>query len=67
MVVATADEQSGWELAEQTGRRAMDRRSHAGGSADSVLGHCLAKFGRVDGLFNASGLERAAFRRRSGA
>jgi NAD(P)-dependent dehydrogenase (short-subunit alcohol dehydrogenase family) len=61
VVVATADEQSGWEVAEQTGVEPWIGDLTRPASADSVLGHCIAKFGRVDGLFNASGLSGRRF------
>lgn len=56
VVVATSDEASGWELAEQTGVEPWIGDLTHPTAADSALGHCLSKFGRVDALFNASGL-----------
>ena len=56
VVIATGDEQSGWELAAETAAEVWVGDLTSAASADSVLAQCLAKFGRVDALFNAAGL-----------
>jgi len=61
VVVATSDEMSGWELAEKTGFEPWVGDLTRPNAADSVLAHCLSKFGRVDALFNASGLSGRRF------
>jgi NAD(P)-dependent dehydrogenase (short-subunit alcohol dehydrogenase family) len=55
VVVATSDEVTGWGLAEQTGVEPWIGDLTRPSAADSALGHCLSKFGRVDALFNAYG------------
>ncbi len=61
VVVATSDEQSGWEAAAHTAIDPWIGDLTNPAAADSVLRHCLAKFGRVDALFNASGLSGRRF------
>jgi NAD(P)-dependent dehydrogenase (short-subunit alcohol dehydrogenase family) len=61
VVVATSDETSGWELAEQTGIEPWVGDLTRPTAADSALAHCLSRFGRVDALFNASGLSGRRF------
>jgi NAD(P)-dependent dehydrogenase (short-subunit alcohol dehydrogenase family) len=61
VVVATSDETSGWELATATGVDPWVGDLTRPAAADSVLAHCLSKFGRVDALFNASGLSGRRF------
>lgn len=61
VAVATSDETSGWELAEKTGVEPWVGDLARPAAADSVLAHCLSKFGRVDALFNASGLSGRRF------
>jgi NAD(P)-dependent dehydrogenase (short-subunit alcohol dehydrogenase family) len=61
VVVATSDEMSGWELAEKTGVEPWVGDLTRPTAGDSVLSHCLSKFGRVDALFNASGLSGRRF------
>jgi NAD(P)-dependent dehydrogenase (short-subunit alcohol dehydrogenase family) len=61
VVVAASDETSGWELAERTRVEPWVGDLTRPASADSILSHCLAKFGRVDALFNASGLSGRRF------
>ncbi len=61
VVVATSDETSGWELAELTAIEPWVGDLTRPAAADSVLAHCLSKFGRVDALFNASGLSGRRF------
>lgn len=56
LVIATADPESGWELAAATGAECWVGELALINSADSVLGVCLARYGRVDALFNAAGL-----------
>jgi len=61
LVIATGDERSGWELAEQTGAEVWVGDLTRAESAGSVLAQCLSKFGRVDALFNAAGLSGRRF------
>jgi NAD(P)-dependent dehydrogenase (short-subunit alcohol dehydrogenase family) len=61
LLVATADERTGRELAEQTGAECWVGDFVEGAAADSIVAHCLSKFGRVDGLFNAAGLSGRRF------
>jgi len=61
LVIATADELSGWELAQKTGAEVWAGDLTRAESADSVLAQCLSKFGRVDALFNAAGLSGRRF------
>jgi NAD(P)-dependent dehydrogenase (short-subunit alcohol dehydrogenase family) len=61
LVIATSDPESGWELAAATGAECWVGELSLLNSADSVLGVCLARFGRVDALFNASGLSGRRF------
>jgi len=61
LVIATGDERSGWELAEQTGAEVWAGDLTRAESAASVLAQCLSKFGRVDALFNAAGLSGRRF------
>jgi NAD(P)-dependent dehydrogenase (short-subunit alcohol dehydrogenase family) len=61
VVVVTSDEISGWELAEQTGVAPWVGDLTRPTAADSALAHCLSQFGRVDALFNASGLSGRRF------
>jgi NAD(P)-dependent dehydrogenase (short-subunit alcohol dehydrogenase family) len=61
VVVATSDETSGWDLAQQTSIEPWVGDLTRPTAADSVLAHCLSKFGRVDALFNASGLSGRRF------
>lgn len=55
LVIATGDPDSGWELAAATGAECWVGELSLLNSADSVLGVCLARYGRVDALFNAAG------------
>ena len=52
---------SPWALAHETGAECWTGDLTLAGSADSVLSQCLAKFGRVDGLFQAAGLSGRRF------
>jgi NAD(P)-dependent dehydrogenase (short-subunit alcohol dehydrogenase family) len=61
VVVVTSDDTSGWELAEVTGIEPWVGDLTRPAAADSALAHCLSKFGRVDCLFNASGLSGRRF------
>jgi NAD(P)-dependent dehydrogenase (short-subunit alcohol dehydrogenase family) len=61
VVVVTSDETSGWELAQETGIEPWVGDLTRPAAADSALSHCLSKFGRVDALFNASGLSGRRF------
>jgi NAD(P)-dependent dehydrogenase (short-subunit alcohol dehydrogenase family) len=61
LVIATADELSGFELAAETGAVCWAGDLTLPHSAESVLAQCLSKFGRVDGLFNAAGLSGRRF------
>ncbi|HJT90278.1 MAG TPA: SDR family oxidoreductase [Bryobacteraceae bacterium] len=61
LLVATADEESGWELASETGAECWVGDLTRESAADSVLSQCLAKFARVDGLFNAAGFSGRRF------
>jgi len=61
LVIATREEESGWELAAETGAEVWAGDLNRPAAADSVLSQCLSKFGRVDGLFNASGLSGSRY------
>jgi NAD(P)-dependent dehydrogenase (short-subunit alcohol dehydrogenase family) len=61
IVVATADELSGLELAAEIGAECWIGELARPTAADSVLSLCLSKHGRVDALFNASGLSGRRF------
>jgi NAD(P)-dependent dehydrogenase (short-subunit alcohol dehydrogenase family) len=61
LTVATGDPESGWELAQATGAECWVGELTLANSADSVLGACLARYGRVDALFNAAGLSGRRF------
>src|SRR5579871_2267760 len=61
VLVATSDERSGWDLAEETGADCWAGDLAAPSSADSILAHCVGKLGRVDALFNAAGLSGRRF------
>lgn len=61
VVIATSDEQSGWELASETGVEPWVGNLNRADAAPSIVAHCVAKCGRVDALFNASGLSGRRF------
>jgi NAD(P)-dependent dehydrogenase (short-subunit alcohol dehydrogenase family) len=61
LLIATSDEQAGWELAAETGAECWIGDLTRPTSADSVVAQCVSKFGRVDGLFNAAGLSGRRF------
>ena len=56
VVIATNDEQSGWQLAAEIGAECWVGDLTRPGSSDSVVSQCLSKYARVDALFNAAGL-----------
>ena len=56
MVIAAADALTGFELAAETGGECWTGDLRASGAADSVVSQCLARFGRVDGLFHVTGM-----------
>jgi NAD(P)-dependent dehydrogenase (short-subunit alcohol dehydrogenase family) len=60
ILLATGEEQPGWELAAETGAecRVGDLNRPA---AASILSQCLARYGRVDALFNVAGLSGKRF------
>jgi NAD(P)-dependent dehydrogenase (short-subunit alcohol dehydrogenase family) len=55
LVIATADEIAGWELAAETGAECWTGDLHRPAAADSVIAQALSKFGRVDAVFNVAG------------
>lgn len=61
LVVATGDEESGWELAAETGAECWVGDLARPESAASILSQCLSRFGRVDALFNVAGLSGKRF------
>jgi NAD(P)-dependent dehydrogenase (short-subunit alcohol dehydrogenase family) len=61
VVIASSDEDSAWDLSQQTGTEPWIGELIRPTAADSIVTHCLAKFGRVDALFNASGLSGRRF------
>ena len=61
LVIATSDAESGWELAAETGAECWVGELSLDNSAESVLSACLARFGRVDALFNVWGLSGRRF------
>ena len=61
LLIATADEISGLDLAAETGAECWTGDLRSPGAADSVLSHCLARFGRLDGLFHVAGLSGRRF------
>ena len=56
ILIATADEAVGMELVAETGAVLWAGDLARANSAESILSQCLAKFGRVDALFNVAGL-----------
>jgi len=61
VLIATADEVSGIELAGELSAELWTGDLARPAAADSVLAQCLSKFGRVDALFNAAGLSGRRF------
>jgi NAD(P)-dependent dehydrogenase (short-subunit alcohol dehydrogenase family) len=61
LLVAGRDEVSCFELGAETGAECWVGDLLESGAAESILAHCLSKFGRVDGLFNVAGLSGRRF------
>jgi NAD(P)-dependent dehydrogenase (short-subunit alcohol dehydrogenase family) len=61
VMIATGDEVSGLEIAAESGAETWFGDVSRPGSAESILTHCLSKFGRVDALFNVAGLSGRRF------
>jgi NAD(P)-dependent dehydrogenase (short-subunit alcohol dehydrogenase family) len=61
VIIASPDEDSAWDLAQQTATEPWIGELARPTAADSIVTHCLSKFGRVDALFNASGLSGRRF------
>ena len=61
LTIATGDPDSGWALAAETGAECWVGELSLLNSAESVLGVCLARFGRVDALFNSAGMSGRRF------
>ena len=55
IIIATADEISGWELAAETGAECWTGDLRRPAAAESVISQALSKFGRVDAMFNIAG------------
>jgi len=55
VLIATGDEVTGLDLAKETGAECWTGDLRRPDSADSVLQQCLARFGRLDGLFHVTG------------
>ncbi len=61
LVIASPDGQSAWELAAETRAECWTGDLIRPASAESIVSQCLSKFGRVDGLLQASGLSGRRF------
>lgn len=61
LVVATADSDSGWQLAAETGAECWIGDLMRPEAAESVVTMCVQKFGRVDAVFNAAGMSGRRF------
>ncbi|HWC95245.1 MAG TPA: SDR family oxidoreductase [Candidatus Sulfopaludibacter sp.] len=61
LVIAAGDPDSAWELAAATGAECWVGELSLVNSAESVLAACVARYGRVDALFNAAGLSGRRF------
>jgi NAD(P)-dependent dehydrogenase (short-subunit alcohol dehydrogenase family) len=61
LLLASPDEESAWELAAEVGAECWVGDLTRPASADSIVSQCLAKFGRVDALFQAAGLSGRRF------
>ena len=61
LLVATSDEMSGWELAAETGAECWTGDLRLPNAGDSVVAQCVARFGRVDGVFNVAGMSGRRF------
>ncbi len=60
-MIATGDEQTGWELASEIGAECWVGDLTRPNSGESIVAQCLSKFGRVDAVFNAAGLSGRRF------
>ena len=56
VVIATADEDSGWDLGRELGLEPWVGNLTRPGAGRSVVEHAMAQHRRIDGVFNASGL-----------
>jgi NAD(P)-dependent dehydrogenase (short-subunit alcohol dehydrogenase family) len=61
LVIATAESESGWELAAETGAECWIGDLTRPEAAESVVAMAVQKFGRVDAVFNAAGLSGRRF------
>jgi len=61
VLVASRDEESCFDLGAATGAECWVGDLLEPNAAESILTHCLSKFGRVDGLFNVAGLSGRRF------
>jgi NAD(P)-dependent dehydrogenase (short-subunit alcohol dehydrogenase family) len=61
LLIAASDEESGIELAASLSAELWTGDLARPAAADSILAHCLSKFGRVDALCNAAGLSGRRF------
>jgi len=61
VIVASSDEDSAWELAQEIATEPWIGELALPTAADAIVTHCVSKFGRVDALFNASGLSGRRF------
>jgi NAD(P)-dependent dehydrogenase (short-subunit alcohol dehydrogenase family) len=61
LLVAGREEESCFELGAETGAECWVGDLLEKNAAESILAHCLAKFGRVDALFNVAGLSGRRF------
>ena len=61
LVIATAESDSGWELASETAAECWIGDLRRPEAAESVVSHCVSRFGRVDAVFNAAGLSGRRF------
>jgi NAD(P)-dependent dehydrogenase (short-subunit alcohol dehydrogenase family) len=61
VLIATGEEESGFELAAEAGAECWVGELAAPTAGASVVAQCLSKFGRVDALFNAAGLSGRRF------
>jgi NAD(P)-dependent dehydrogenase (short-subunit alcohol dehydrogenase family) len=61
LLIATAESDSGWELAAETAAECWIGDLARPEAAESVVALAVQKFGRVDALFNASGMSGRRF------
>jgi NAD(P)-dependent dehydrogenase (short-subunit alcohol dehydrogenase family) len=61
VIIATSDEDSAWDLAQETATEPWVGELARPTAADAIVTHCISKFGRVDALFNAWGLSGRRF------